>query len=478
MIDRRSNEDLFDDSRMSFGEHLEELRRALLKALAGVAVGCVLGFLVADDVVQLLERPLVRAVAKFKQYESRLQVEKQIGYVPPEFEPLYQQRQMAPETVHVDPGELAQVLARIRPDFVQNVDLDPYKFRPHMFDLDRLAELCRQLLDPNADPTTNARLKAIADNLSDVDRETLEQIASRNTVTNSEAAIVANILNRILPAVELANNEAFSDWIEPANAAWWNILQPAEDNPLADMKRQLDQKNDLVLRRRLNRALIARTLEPWMPPLQLELAPLQIWRKIDVQPQALSATEPFMIWVKAGVFTGLIVASPWALLQIWLFVAAGLYPHEKKYVYIFLPISLLLFFSGALLAFFFVFEPVLDFLFSFNASMGIAPDIRINEWLSFVMFLPLGFGIAFQLPLVMLFLNRINVFTIRTYLDKWRIAVMIIFVLSMLLTPADPVSMIMMAVPLTVLYFLGIGLCYWFPTPENPYGDVAADDVP
>ncbi len=475
MIDRRSKEDLFDDSRMSFGEHLEELRHALLRALAGVAVGCVLGFLVADDVVQLLERPLVRAVAKFKQYESRLQVEKDYGYVPPEFEPLYQQRQMAPETVHVDPGELAQVLARIRPDFIENVDLDPYKFRPHMFDLGQLPELCRQLLTPNTDPATNARLKAIAETLAEADRQTLERISGRDRATESDAAIVASILNRILPARKLSDHEAFSEWILPTGTAWWNILQPAEDNPLADMKIQLDETNDDVLRRRLNRALIARTLESWMPPLQLELSPLQIWRKIDVQPQALSATEPFMIWVKAGVFTGLIVASPWALLQIWLFVAAGLYPHEKKYVYVFLPISLLLFFSGALLAFFFVFEPVLDFLFSFNASMGIAPDIRINEWLSFVMFLPLGFGIAFQLPLVMLFLNRINVFTIRTYLDKWRVAVMIIFVLSMLLTPADPVSMIMMAVPLTILYFLGIGLCYWFPSSENPYGDIESD---
>ena len=90
------------------------------------------------------------------------------------------------------------------------------------------------------------------------------------------------------------------------------------------------------------------------------------------------------------------------------------------------------------------------------------------------MFLPIGFGIAFQLPLVMLFLFRINVFTIETYLSKWRMAVMIIFALSMLLTPADPVSMIMLAIPLTILYFLGIGLCRWLPGNRNPFGEEPA----
>ena len=95
--------------------------------------------------------------------------------------------------------------------------------------------------------------------------------------------------------------------------------------------------------------------------------------------------------------------------------------------------------------------------------------MRINDWLSFVMFLPLGFGIAFQLPLVMLFMNRINLFSVEAYLDKWRIAVMCIFVLSMILTPADPISMLLLAIPLTLLYFLGVGMCQWMPKNSNPF---------
>jgi len=77
--------------------------------------------------------------------------------------------------------------------------------------------------------------------------------------------------------------------------------------------------------------------------------------------------------------------------------------------------------------------------------------------------LPLGFGISFQLPLVMLFLERIGIFSVETYLQKWRIAVLVISVLSMFLTPADPGSMLLMGVPLVVLYFGGILLCRTMP---------------
>ena len=179
---------------------------------------------------------------------------------------------------------------------------------------------------------------------------------------------------------------------------------------------------------------------------------------------ALSAQEAFTIWLKAAFVTGLLIASPYMFWQLWGFVAAGLYPHEKRYVHVYLPLSLVLFWSGVLLAFFAVFRFVLDFLLGFNLALRIEAEPRIGEWMSFVLFLPLGFGIALQLPLVMLFLNRITIFSLEAYLEKWRIAVLVIFVLSMFLTPsADPVSMLLMALPLCGLYFLGIGLCKWMP---------------
>ena len=184
-----------------------------------------------------------------------------------------------------------------------------------------------------------------------------------------------------------------------------------------------------------------------------------------------SATEPFLSWMKVGIITGLTISAPWIFLQLWIFVAEGLYPTEKKYVYIYLPFSLLLFLAGASLAYFFVFEPVLKFLLGFNAIMGAEPNLRISEWLSFFLLLPLGFGVGFQLPLVMLFLNRIGVVSVQVYLTQWRIAILIIFVAAMFLTPSDPQSMLLLAMPLTLLYFLGIALCQFLPKRKSPFGD-------
>jgi sec-independent protein translocase protein TatC len=91
--------------------------------------------------------------------------------------------------------------------------------------------------------------------------------------------------------------------------------------------------------------------------------------------------------------------------------------------------------------------------------------------LSFVMILPLGFGISFQLPLVMLFLERIGIVTVSTYKSNWRISVLAIAFISMVLTPSDPQSMLIMAVPLTFLYFGGIQLCQWMPRRTTPFGE-------
>jgi sec-independent protein translocase protein TatC len=203
------------------------------------------------------------------------------------------------------------------------------------------------------------------------------------------------------------------------------------------------------------------------------LVPRLLWHRVAdddrTRSKSLSTGEPFGIWMKASLVVGVILSSPWVFYHIWLFVAAGLYPHEKRYVHIFLPFSLGLFFLGVATAYLFVFQPVLGFLLSFNKWLNIDPDPRISEWLSFVLVLPLGFGLSFQLPLVMLFLERIGVFDVASYLSKWRLSVLVIFVLSAVLTPADPYSLLLMAIPLTFLYFGGILLCRLMPRPHKEF---------
>ena len=182
--------------------------------------------------------------------------------------------------------------------------------------------------------------------------------------------------------------------------------------------------------------------------------------------QSTAVQSVFMVYIKASLVVGAVFASPFIFYFMWAFVADGLYPKERHFVHVFMPFSLGLFLAGAALAFFVVTQIVVQFLFGFNSWMGIDPDPRIDEWLSFVLLLPLGFGISFQLPLVMLFLERIGVFSVAVYIEKWRVAVLVIAVLSMLLTPADPGSMLLMAVPLIVLYFGGVLLCHFMPRKE------------
>jgi sec-independent protein translocase protein TatC len=107
--------------------------------------------------------------------------------------------------------------------------------------------------------------------------------------------------------------------------------------------------------------------------------------------------------------------------------------------------------------------------------LGIDPDPRINEWLGFVLLLPVGFGVAFQLPLVMLFLERIGVLTVKDYYSYWRVAILVIFVIAAVLAPPDPYSMLLMAFPLTFLYFGGILLCKFLPRRQHPFGETGGN---
>jgi sec-independent protein translocase protein TatC len=189
----------------------------------------------------------------------------------------------------------------------------------------------------------------------------------------------------------------------------------------------------------------------------------------SLKPRTDGVDEAFMIYLKVSLICGVILSSPWIFFQIWQFVAAGLYPHERKYVYSYLPFSLGLFLGGALFCFFFVIPQVLGFLFDFNVWLGLRPEIKISTWISFALVVSLMFGVSFQLPLVMVLLEKISVVDVKLYREKRRYAILIIAILSMVLTPSDPVSMMMMLIPLCMLYELGILLCASGSTRKSPF---------
>lgn len=172
---------------------------------------------------------------------------------------------------------------------------------------------------------------------------------------------------------------------------------------------------------------------------------------------SLTPLESFMMYFMVCVVTGLVIASPVVFYQIWAFIAAGLYKHERHYVKKFLPFSIGLFLGGVALCFFLVLPITLQFLLEFNVWLGIEPTLRITEWIGFATILPLVFGISFQTPLVMLMLERIGILSVQVYREKRKFAVLIIVVAAAVITPTgDPFTMMILAVPMYLLYELGI----------------------
>lgn len=182
---------------------------------------------------------------------------------------------------------------------------------------------------------------------------------------------------------------------------------------------------------------------------------------------SLTVTEPFLVYFKVSACCGVVLASPWIFYQLWLFVAAGLYPHEKRLIWVNLPLSIALFFGGISLCEFFVLPAGVDYLLSFNDWLGYEPELRLSDWLNFALLMPLVFGLSFQTPLVMVFLERIGVFGVEDYRRNRRLAMFLLAALAALLSvTADWFNMLALAVPLWGLYEVGILMCGW-PSPAN-----------
>lgn len=196
-------------------------------------------------------------------------------------------------------------------------------------------------------------------------------------------------------------------------------------------------------------------------PVELAISMNTAHKHVGKRPglSTLSVQEALMVYIWVSLMCGLVLSSPWVFWQIWSFIAAGLYPKEKRYVHVYLPFSLVLFLSGILLCQFIVMPQAVKALLWFNEWIGLEPELRLNEWLSFALITPLVFGISFQTPIVMLFLERLGIFDIDTFRNNRRLAWFIMAIFAAFVTPTiDPSGMLFMWVPMGLLYELGIYL--------------------
>jgi len=179
-------------------------------------------------------------------------------------------------------------------------------------------------------------------------------------------------------------------------------------------------------------------------------------------------TEALMLYVKIAVIAGILIASPGVMTQVWLFVAPGLYSHEKKLAIPFVALSSLFFIGGAAFAHYVVFPITFSFFASFSSD-EITFMPRIEPAFALYMKLVLIFGLVFQMPTVVLLLARLGLITAGFLWRNFKYAVLIIFIIGAALSPGtDPVGQIVMAGPMVLLYLLSIGFAWAFGKKRQP----------
>jgi sec-independent protein translocase protein TatC len=170
---------------------------------------------------------------------------------------------------------------------------------------------------------------------------------------------------------------------------------------------------------------------------------------------ATSVISPFMVPLKIMLMAAFLIALPVVLYQMWAFVAPGLYAHEKKLILPLVVSSTLLFFIGVAFCYFFVFGQVFKFIQGFAPkSITAAPDIE--AYLSFVLTMFMAFGLAFEVPVVVVVLARMGIVSVQKLKDFRGYFVVLAFVIAAVVTPPDVVSQLALAIPMCLLYEMGI----------------------
>lgn len=356
-----SQKDLFDDTTMTFGEHLEALRVHLWKAVIGLVIGTTAAFFFSNYVIVAVQKPVVRAMMKHFGHEQKVR------------------------------------------DSAKNLEAD------QRTSFQRLKDWWSSTKPPTAS------------------EETPEP--DTGSTTEPKLLTIEIPVGLVMQALHNAAPESYP--APPKNLPTDKIVVSLADSSVERALTDLHEES--------------------------------------MKPRTDGPDEAFMIYMKVSLVLGIVLSSPWIFYQIWLFVAAGLYQNERKYVYTYLPLSIGLFVGGACFCFFAVIPFVLDFLFSFNTWLELRPELKIGTWISFALMVSLMFGVSFQLPLVMLFLERISILSVNLYREKRRYAILAIAFISMVLTPSDPVSMMLMMVPLCILYELGILLCGQGGEKKSPF---------
>ncbi|HWB82461.1 MAG TPA: twin-arginine translocase subunit TatC [Nannocystaceae bacterium] len=202
----------------------------------------------------------------------------------------------------------------------------------------------------------------------------------------------------------------------------------------------------------------------------------EAWKALDKEGTPtllnLSALDVILTDIWVALFAGLFLAAPMVFYQLWMFIAPGLYAKEKKLVVPFVATSGVMFLAGAAFCYYVVLPIATEFFLSYADNKSTAGGVIVQtaytyaDYASYVMKVLLGFGLMFEMPLAVFFLAKAGVVTHLSLLRHWKIALLLITIASAILTPPDPVTIWLMGIPMTALYFISVGVAYFVSKPQ------------
>ncbi len=201
---------------------------------------------------------------------------------------------------------------------------------------------------------------------------------------------------------------------------------------------------------------------------------------VDTKLKILRYPESFIAHFKVALILALFFASPLAGRELWRFVGAGLFPNESRYVVVFAPVSFLLFLLGVLFGYYILIPLGLSYMATYGDPAYLELGITLSDYLSLFMILTIFLGLVFELPLVLLFLGKIGMVTAPVLRKGRRYLVLIAFIAAAILTPPDPITQVLMAIPIICLYEIGILLVAYFckPAADAESSDPGAEADP
>ena len=220
----------------------------------------------------------------------------------------------------------------------------------------------------------------------------------------------------------------------------------------------LVELRDRLVKASIGIAVVCAALMLWPGPSQiydLLAAPMLASLPAGSKMIATGVISPFLVPMKITLVLAFIIALPWVFYQVWAFVAPGLYTHEKRLVLPLVISSSLLFILGVAFCYFFVFGRVFHFIAEFApTSIAVTPDIE--NYLDFVMSMCLAFGVTFEVPVAVVILVRMGIVSIEKLREVRSYVIVAAFVIAAIVTPPDVVSQLALAIPMCLLYELGL----------------------